>query len=228
MQGSSVSSYPAKLFPGSSHSWALQELTSLPNDTKILDLGVGSGVIGRELQARGFFNLYGVEPNESSSEEANSTYKKIYRSIDEVPDEKFDVVLFLDIIEHTAEPERFVHSALSRFSPKITLLSIPNITHWYIRASILAGRFEYADRGILDKTHLQFFSIRRIQTLIFLLKEYGFKDIARSASVVPIEFILPSALSSLLSAVGFTKIRQMIAFLWPSLFGYQYLIRARC
>lgn len=222
------SSYPAKLFPGSSHSWALEELTSLPNDTKILDLGVGSGVIGSELQARGFFNLYGVEPNEAAHSAAAHIYKKLYRSIDEVPNEKFDVVLFLDIIEHTAEPEQFVNNALEKFTPRITLLSIPNITHWFIRASILLGRFEYADRGILDRTHLQFFSSKRIQSLTSLLKEYGFPQISRTASVVPIEFILPSGISHLLVSLGFTNIRRLAAFLWPSLFGYQYLISARC
>lgn len=223
-----MSSYPSKLFAGSSHSWALEELTSLPNDTKILDLGVGSGVIGSELQARGFFNLYGVEPDEASHSAAKHIYKKLYRSIEEVPSEKFDVVLFLDIIEHTAEPEQFVNKALEKFSPRITLLSIPNITHWFIRASILLGRFEYADRGILDRTHLQFFSIKRIRSLTSLLKEYGFSQISRSASVVPIEFILPSGISRVLVALGFTKVRQIAAFLWPSLFGYQYLISARC
>src|SRR5262245_49400337 len=73
----------------------------------------------------------------------------------------FAAIVYGDVLEHLVDPLG-VLMGLNRFlSPEgAVVLSIPNVAHLWVRLSLLAGRFDYGDRGILDRTHLRYFTRR--------------------------------------------------------------------
>jgi SAM-dependent methyltransferase len=81
--------------------------------------------------------------------------------------EKFDVVLCADVLEHLRDPQPLL-SLLPQFLNETgcVLISLPNASHLTVVASLMAGRFPYQTKGLLDKTHLRFFGREDIQTLL--------------------------------------------------------------
>src|SRR5439155_21816375 len=86
-----------------------------------------------------------------------------------IPDEvggDYDIVLAADVLEHVRDPLRLLIECRERLDPHGTVIaSIPNIGHWYPRARIALGRFDYDRRGILDVGHVRFFTRRSFEHL---------------------------------------------------------------
>lgn len=81
------------------------------------------------------------------------------RTLEPLGDERFDVVLASDVLEHLKDPLRCLRQAAQHVEPEgRVIVSIPNIAHGDIRLALLAGSFEYADMGLLDRTHIKFFT----------------------------------------------------------------------
>ncbi|HLD78316.1 MAG TPA: methyltransferase domain-containing protein, partial [archaeon] len=79
----------------------------------------------------------------------------------------YEAVLLADVLEHLREPERL----LLRLKPRLTengflLVSIPNVANWKVRLQLVRGRWRYTDTGILDRTHLRFYTHRTARTLL--------------------------------------------------------------
>jgi SAM-dependent methyltransferase len=137
--------------------------------------------------------------------------------------EKFDVVVAGDILEHLPRPERLLDLLKPLFARDGTLmLSLPNVANVTVRTSLALGRFPYADRGILDRTHLRFYtrtSARR------LLAGSGYRTLFESVTPMPVELAVPAlgrpAFAPL--ARGATR---LLAAAWPTLFGYQFVFEA--
>ncbi|RQW20890.1 glycosyltransferase [Bacillus sp. C1-1] len=144
----------------------------VPQDAKrILDIGCGAGATGLQLLNRQQCQLVGVEGNEKMAQIARSYYESVYTiNIDEtIPPlkaESFDVLLFADVLEHLKDPWKTVQ-AYSKFLKKdgAIIASIPNIAHAEALVPLLTGRFDYRDAGILDRTHLRFFTPQTLYTL---------------------------------------------------------------
>jgi len=68
------------------------------------------------------------------------------------------------------------------------IVSVPNVAHLWVRLSLLAGRFHYTDRGILDRTHLRFFTRR---TLLELLRAAGLTVVELAVTPVPLPLVVP-------------------------------------
>jgi len=84
----------------------------------------------------------------------------------DLPGETFDVVLAADVLEHLRNPERILRQVTSILSPDgYVVASLPNIAHGAVRLALLGGRFDYADLGLLDRTHLRFFTLSSINDL---------------------------------------------------------------
>lgn len=211
----------------SSHWYILRWLEEFKPGTRMLDIGTASGILGQSLAGSGF-NLTGLEPNNSWARMAQPYYQKFWvGTIEEAKPEIIqgqDVVILADILEHLPNPE-CVLKRLLNLQPEgcVFIISAPNIANIVIRLNLLFGRFDYQDRGILDQTHLRFFTRR---TLLKLLELSGLEILDCIVTPVPLSlvntFFETSAFGRLFYA-GLNKFTK----LFPTLFGYQFVIKAR-
>jgi len=127
----------------------------------------------------------------------------------------YDGFVFGDTLEHLPDPV----AVLRRLRPRLAddgalVVSIPNVANWAIRLGLLAGRFRYTERGILDRTHLRFYTARTVREM---LAEAGFRTDELVASV-PVPLVRWRPLLRLTHKIGNLR---------PSLFGYTFIIVAR-
>ena len=132
--------------------------------------------------------------------------------------------MYADVLEHLVDPLR-VMTALNRMLARggLVVISIPNIAHLWIRLSLLMGRFEYTDRGLLDRTHLRFFTYRSLRSLI---TDAGLCIVRETATPVPIYQVMPAWCHGRWLA-AFHGLSSMAARLLPRLLGYQFVVLAR-
>ncbi|MCO5170367.1 MAG: class I SAM-dependent methyltransferase [Planctomycetes bacterium] len=224
-----MAEYAFKGAPGSSHRWAIEEVARLPaGPLRVLDVGAGRGHVARALlRARPALEVWGVEPGDDARRDLASVAAQALAALDEVPaGAGFDAALLLDVLEHVATPEALLADVVARVRPGGRLLvSVPNVAHWSMRAALLAGEFPYAERGILDRTHVRFFTRRSLGAL---LRGAGLVVEAESASIVPLELALPAGLAGRAPGWLFARrLRQALARAAPGLCAFQLLARAR-
>ncbi len=131
---------------------------------KILDLGCGTGELGKALKKRQECQAFGIELNKEAAEIAKKNLDGVWidnlnRFIPTFSDEKYDCLIFADILEHLIAP----WAVLKKFANTLTaegavIASIPNVAHPWIQANLQKGVFRYEPAGILDITHLRFFT----------------------------------------------------------------------
>ena len=214
--------YQFKPFIGSSHSWAATHFTGLPAATRVLDVGSGSGAMGAALRAHGVENLSAVEVSESARNHVAGIYRRVEASLDPLRGEQFDLILLLDVLEHMSTPfESFAAIAALLAPGGKMLVSVPNIAHWSVRIPLLFGSFRYTDRGILDRTHLQFFTRSRFIELLSSAPGVRIEEL--NASIPPAEFALPRWMwdNELFRAAS--RARLAAARLLPGIGAYQHL-----
>lgn len=136
----------------------------------------------------------------------------------------FDVVVAGDILEHVMEPSRLLSDLAARVAPGGEILvSIPNFGHWYPRGRIALGRFDYDQRGPLDRGHIRFFTRNTVERLF---EECGLRVIERQTVGTPFDSLVDArsgGTSRAAAAIGRTD--QSLVKAWPRLFGYQFLYR---
>jgi len=218
--------YTWKEIPGSSHDLLRRRIVQLPPGLRLLDLGAAGGHLGREVRDRCAY-LAGVEADPRVPAAARAIYDD-WREADALSplawDAPFVVVVCADILEHLSAPEVLLERMRGWLKPGGTLLaSIPNAANLSVRLDVLLGRFEYAERGIFDRTHLRFFtraSARR------LLEGSGLVVRRVDATAMPYELAIP--LLSRQPLAGATRFwARVTARAWPTLFGYQFLFEAQ-
>ena len=137
----------------------------------ILEVGCSSGYLGASLVARGH-RVTGIEPDPASAQVAARALSDVWNGgLDDYlaahPDARFDVLVFGDVLEHMVDPADALRNALRHLREGGSVaISLPNIAHGAIRAMLLQGRWDYAERGILDATHLRFFTRGTIARLL--------------------------------------------------------------
>lgn len=142
-------------------------LAEVPEGNRVLDVGCASGYLGNYLIREKRCEVWGIEPDYISSEEARAHgYKAVLnRSVEEalrepiLANEQFDVILIGDVLEHLVKPEQLLQDLKPFLKPGGRLvLSLPNVAHYSVRFGLLAGNWEMTETGILDRTHLHFFT----------------------------------------------------------------------
>lgn len=218
--------YQHKPFIGSSHTWALRQCSTIPNSSRVLDIGSGSGAIGKALRAKGIHDIYAVEIDEEARKNTASIYQMIGTSLDDFQGQTFDLILMLDVLEHLSDPDTVYKQAAGLLKPGgLMLVSVPNVAHWSSRFLLFFGIFHYTDRGILDRTHMRFFTRRSFRE--FLNNAPGLVVDQLDASIAPMEFVLPGWLSQNPLFTWFSKMRLSLAQCLPGLLAYQHLSALR-
>ena len=153
-------------------------LKLIPPDAQIvLEIGCGAGALAaayRRVNPR--VEWYGVEPNHSAASHAFAADHVDYvcrKPLEECdfdnesfPDQPFDVLILGDVLEHMANPwEQLKRLAAMAQAGAQILACIPNVGHWTIVRDLLKGEWGYADEGLLDRTHLRFFTLASIKSM---------------------------------------------------------------
>lgn len=220
-----ASGYEFKAFKYSSHYSILKLLEAEREPVKILDVGTARGYLGKILSEKGH-SVAGIEKDAATAELAK-TYYHSFRLADvetfEFPYRReFDYILFADILEHLRDPAAVIRRCIPALkeSGKI-IISVPNIANFIIRLSLLAGRFDYMDRGILDRTHLRFFTLR---TLDKTMEEglCGIQDVIPTP--LPLQIVLPITESNLFAPLH--ELLYLLTRSWKTLLAYQFVIVA--
>ena len=136
----------------------------------------------------------------------------------------FDAILYGDVLEHLVDPLRVLVELDRALVPDgFVVISVPNIAHLYIRLLLLVGRFDYIDRGILDDSHLRFFTERSLRALI---ADAGLTVERFTATPAPLYQILPASWHKRWVAATHA-VNAVIARSLPRLLGYQLIVLAR-
>jgi SAM-dependent methyltransferase len=218
-------SYVLKDFHGSSHRQLAAWVRELPAGSRLLELGPGTGQVAR-LSGRDDLHWVGLE----GSLEGLAPLAERFAGgaivdleiLDRLP-RNFDAALAADVLEHLVDPDRTLAQLAAKLPSGAPLLvSVPNVANLTVRLALLLGRFEYAERGILDRTHRVFLTRRTFERR---LAAAGFRVERRAVSTLPLRLALPGWPGWLLTPAeallaGLTR-------LMPTLLGYQLLALAR-
>lgn len=131
----------------------------------ILECGCSSGFISRLITSDGGPQVVGIEIDPAAAEQAREFCSSVLSCdlnqsgwSDRVG-QSFDLITFGDVLEHLVDPVSTLQEAKRLLKPGgRILISLPNIAHWTVRAKLLLGRFDYQESGLLDYTHLRFFT----------------------------------------------------------------------
>jgi O-antigen biosynthesis protein len=171
--------YGATVDPNGDSSHA-QIVDLVGHDKRVLDVGTSTGYLA-EVMVRNGCSVTGIELDPEAARQAEKYCERVVIGDVENLDletclgESFDVIVFGDVLEHLREPLRTLRRLkhFLRFGG-YAVASIPNIAHGSVRLALLQGRFEYHPLGLLDDTHLRFFTRKSAEQLF---KDAGFQTI---------------------------------------------------
>ncbi|MBV9745841.1 MAG: methyltransferase domain-containing protein, partial [Acidobacteriia bacterium] len=219
--------YPIKRAKHSSH-YYVQRLVGTGHD--VLDIGCGEGFFAAELAKNGN-RTAGIDA--LSAPQVASALEQYVRAdlesgiepaLERLEVRRFDYILLLDVLEHLRRPERILCQAARALKDNGRIVvSVPNVANITVRLMLLFGRFNYKERGILDRTHLRFYTHRTARRLV---EEAGYEIVEKKATVMPIELVLGLAPENpLMRACNATL--AALTRLMPGLLGYQVILVAR-
>lgn len=165
-------------------------LTLINRNATVLDFGCSDGTLARELQVLGC-RVTGIEVNREAALQAAAVCDDVLvADLDVVPLSRmlqgrtFDIAVFADVLEHLRDPWRILGETRGLLAPDgYVVASIPNVAHWAVRLRLLSGRFDYVPLGILDDTHLRFFTRATLERL-FSDTGYAIETVERTTLAI--------------------------------------------
>jgi 2-polyprenyl-3-methyl-5-hydroxy-6-metoxy-1,4-benzoquinol methylase len=170
--------------------WIRPEMAQfLPNEySKVLEIGCNKGNFRQFVRKP--CEYWGIEPFEEAANVAKTKMDKVLvdfydNIVNEIPDNYFDLIIANDVIEHMEQPWNFLQSIKMKMTVNASIvLSIPNVRYYdNLKALLFHKDWKYEDCGILDITHLRFFTEKSI---VRLLNENGF-EIKEMQGINPIK-----------------------------------------
>jgi 2-polyprenyl-3-methyl-5-hydroxy-6-metoxy-1,4-benzoquinol methylase len=194
---------------------------------RVLDVGCGGGAVGAALKAERGCEVVGLEGFPEAAECARERLDQVLcldlDSLDALPPGlgRFDAIVFGDVLEHLRDPARLVRTLLPALGDEgVMVCSVPNVRHWSVVYPLLVeDRWPYDDCGLLDRTHVHFFTLREI---VAMLAEAGLEVVDHDVikHLPPVNPVRP--LADLAAALGGDSAEAAAA-----LGAYQYLLVAR-
>ena len=198
--------------------------------SRVLDVGCGAGDNARVLAERQSMDVFGITVSPSEAELAGRHMKACWvadleaDSLSFLSEHRFDCVILSHVLEHLADPV----AVLRKITPFVerggqVLIAVPNVLNWRYRARMVVGRFDYEEAGVLDRTHLRFFTVDSApRELVDPIEELEIVHRGAEGSV-PLwllrRHMLPRTSSQRLDALGVRA--------WPGLFAAQILLSCR-
>jgi len=210
--------------PRSSHQQILAHVLRLRKQP-VLDVGAAQGILGRLAEGSGLV-MDAVEPHPEWAEHARPHYRQVFNTtIEAAPlaEKAYRMVLCGDVLEHTADPVAVLKRLRQAATDDATfVVSVPNVAHLAVRMMLLFGNFPKMERGILDKTHLQFFTR---DTAEAMLRHAGLKVVSASATGVPLDEVWRRGEKRVAFRAA-VRMQHVALDLAPRLFGMQWVFVA--
>jgi len=190
-----------------------------------LDIGCGAGDSARHLSERGW-RITGITISAAEAEAARRFCERIIvadcdQGLPATVAGPFDLILISHLLEHLRHPDRLLNDCHSRLAVNgLIVVALPNVLHYHQRFQYLLGKFRYADAGILDETHLRFYTF---DTAKELMSNSGF-----TVTTASVEGTLPWWKTRRLVPAGLRRRIDCAACRrWPGLFGHQMMFIAK-
>jgi methionine biosynthesis protein MetW len=160
----------------------------VPLNARVLDVGCGTGSVSKIIIETSRAELIGIEPDSQrvaiARKQGINVHQGVFDEQSAVGFGKFDVVVFADVLEHLPNPAAALRSAYNALKPDgVIIASVPNIAHWSVRWNLLCGRFDYETCGIMDATHLRWFTEKSIRNL-FEISGYRVSSVGHTAGAL--------------------------------------------
>jgi len=201
----------------------------VPMEGRVLEVGCGTGDVALVVQELRRARVVGVEPD---AERANLAKRRGIEVIHAYLTSElagtlgsFDAVIFADVLEHVADPLPLLHLGCSFLAPRgVAVISVPNVAHWSVRWALLRGHFDYDEFGIMDATHLRWFTA---DSILLWLRNSGLDVHAiRQTAGTNLPVYDRSWPWRWLNEYRRVWMIRLLAKRWPLLFGAQHVICA--
>lgn len=224
--------------------WGLLRLWGSRRGLNVLDVGCGFATTAQRIREIGN-HVVGIESN---ADAANVARKRIddvietdLQNADALTDQRFDVIIFADVLEHLAWPIGVLKRYVRFLKPNGSMIvSLPNVGLWSVRLGLMFGRFHYVESGVLDRTHLRFFTR---SSAVQMLRAAGLEPFRRTYNPGLVRPFVPLARKalggsgdpgSILESAPYRAyvktvypVERVIARLWPGLLAFQMILEAR-
>jgi predicted TPR repeat methyltransferase len=191
----------------------------------LLDLGAAGGELGNALRPQ-FDAAIGFEYNVDCIGQLRGCFDQVViadlERVAALPS-NVDAIVLADVLEHLRDPARVLKLAQHALKDDgHAFISVPNIANITIRLGLLLGIFEYRERGILDETHVRFYTQRSFRREV---EAAGFRILTTRGSSMPIRLKLDGYVANPILRIG-ERVLTWITPLWRSLFAYQIVVVA--
>jgi 2-polyprenyl-3-methyl-5-hydroxy-6-metoxy-1,4-benzoquinol methylase len=211
--------YRLKHDPHSSHQQIAKMVREL-NRGPILDVGAAQGMLGQLLHGSGL-EIDAVEPNPQWADAARAFYRNVHAGTIETcpqPPHKYQLIICGDVLEHVVDPVTVLKQLQQCATPDATfIISVPNVAHIAVRMLLLFGFFPQMARGILDRTHLHFYTRDTAQQM---LADAGLQIEHISCTPVP-----TNEMGTMMRAAA--PLQRIALKIFPRLFAMQWIFLAR-
>jgi SAM-dependent methyltransferase len=206
----------------SSHSTLLRHFADPGQGSRVLDVGCAGGFLGEILASRGY-RVTGVDfPGTVTSPAIEFLGADLDRGLGGIGG-GFDHIVTADVLEHVREPLRLLVECRERLAAGGRIVaSLPNSGHWYFRANVLMGRFPKHEKGLFDRTHVQFFMW---DDWMALFEQAGLRIESADPTATPVGLEFPRMPQPLVETIEWGT--YAASRVWNRLFAYQFVVVAR-
>jgi methionine biosynthesis protein MetW len=213
---------PQKAHPDDAHSTIMR---LIPAGSRVLELGCSSGYLSGYMEKSLGCRVTGLEYDPVATQIAKNRCSEVYTVDLDLADAldvakasaPYDVLLAAAILEHLKYPEATLQKLRDLLKPDaLVIISLPNIAHWQFRLKLLAGKFDYSDYGVMDRTHTRLYTLKTGREL---LEQNGY--------TVENVLIAGSLVQNSLNAAARALKRAPFPLILPGLFAYELIYIAR-
>ena len=201
----------------------------IPTGARVLDVGCGTGSLSQIVADVCHSEVVGIEPEAARAERAMSRGVKVHSGVLTAAVIRdlgtFDAVLLTDVLEHLPNPQAMLLLSREALKPRgAVIVSVPNVAHWSVRSYLLRGKFQYQPYGIMDATHLRWFTAASVRSL---LASSGYKvvEYQATAGLGLLDNVCRAPLCWLPTNFRGRFLRSACKH-WPTLFGAQHVLKA--
>ncbi|HEX7831658.1 MAG TPA: class I SAM-dependent methyltransferase [Thermoanaerobaculia bacterium] len=229
--------------------WGLLRLWGKRRGLRVLDVGCGFATTSEHIQKRGN-DVTGIESSAVACEVGSKRISRmIHADLVTAPlaGLQFDAIIFADVLEHVPWPVGVLKRYLDALAPGgSVIVSLPNVGLWSVRLAHLAGKWDYEETGVLDRTHLRFFTRKSAKWLLGQAGLTPVKTVYNPGLVRPFVPLAKKVLSrgdanageqspdALLKSKPYQlylktayPIERAVASLWPGMLAFQMIYEAK-